>query len=49
MIAPIDIGFNARYLLDIVGQLSSDTALIAPIPARRPSSRIATARPPSLC
>ncbi|HLX98015.1 MAG TPA: DNA polymerase III subunit beta [Roseiarcus sp.] len=26
--APIDIGFNARYLLDIVGQLSSDTALI---------------------
>ena len=22
------IGFNARYLLDIVGQLSSDTALI---------------------
>jgi DNA polymerase-3 subunit beta len=25
---PIDIGFNARYLLDIVGQLSSDTALI---------------------
>ena len=25
--APIDIGFNARYLLDIVGQLSSDTAL----------------------
>ena len=27
-LAPIDIGFNARYLLDIVGQLSSDTALI---------------------
>jgi len=26
--APIDIGFNARYLLDIVGQLSGDTALI---------------------
>jgi DNA polymerase III subunit beta len=26
--APIDIGFNARYLLDILGQLSSDTALI---------------------
>ena len=26
--APIDIGFNSRYLLDIVGQLSSDTALI---------------------
>jgi DNA polymerase III subunit beta len=26
--APIDIGFNARYLLDIVGQLSSDTASI---------------------
>ena len=25
---PIDIGFNARYLLDIIGQLSSDTALI---------------------
>src|SRR5271157_1306608 len=25
---PIDIGFNARYLLDILGQLSSDTALI---------------------
>ena len=25
---PIDIGFNARYLLDIVGQLSGDTALI---------------------
>jgi DNA polymerase-3 subunit beta len=26
--APIDIGFNAHYLLDIIGQLSSDTALI---------------------
>src|ERR1700722_5400605 len=26
--APIDIGFNTRYLLDIVGQLSSDTASI---------------------
>jgi len=25
---PLDIGFNARYLLDIVGQLASDTALI---------------------
>ncbi len=25
---PIEIGFNARYLLDIAGQLSSDTALI---------------------
>ena len=25
---PIDIGFNARYLLDIIGQLSGDTALI---------------------
>ncbi len=25
---PIDIGFNARYLLDILGQLSGDTALI---------------------
>jgi transposase len=25
--APIDIGFNARYLLDITGQLDSDTAL----------------------
>jgi DNA polymerase III subunit beta len=26
--APIDIGFNARYLLDIIAQLSGDTALI---------------------
>ncbi|MBK9080658.1 MAG: DNA polymerase III subunit beta [Rhizobiales bacterium] len=26
--APIDIGFNARYLLDITQQLDSDTALI---------------------
>ena len=26
--APIEIGFNARYLLDIAGQLSSDTALL---------------------
>jgi DNA polymerase-3 subunit beta len=26
--APIDIGFNARYLLDILAQLSGDTALI---------------------
>ena len=26
--SPIDIGFNARYLLDIVGQLAGDTALI---------------------
>jgi DNA polymerase-3 subunit beta len=26
--APIDIGFNARYLLDILDQLSGDTALI---------------------
>jgi len=25
--APIDIGFNARYLLDITGQLDGDTAL----------------------
>ena len=25
---PIEIGFNARYLLDIAGQLSGDTALI---------------------
>jgi DNA polymerase III subunit beta len=25
--APIDIGFNARYLLDIAGQLEGDTAL----------------------
>ena len=25
---PIDIGFNARYLLDIIGQLAGDTALI---------------------
>jgi DNA polymerase-3 subunit beta len=25
---PIEIGFNARYLLDIAGQLSSDTALL---------------------
>jgi DNA polymerase-3 subunit beta len=24
---PLDIGFNAKYLLDITGQLSSDTAL----------------------
>ena len=24
---PLDIGFNARYLLDIAGQLDSDTAL----------------------
>jgi DNA polymerase-3 subunit beta len=26
--APIDIGFNARYLLDIAAQLESDTALL---------------------
>jgi DNA polymerase-3 subunit beta len=26
--APIEIGFNARYLLDIAAQLSSDTALL---------------------
>ena len=26
--APIDIGFNARYLLDIIDQLAGDTALI---------------------
>ena len=25
---PFEIGFNARYLLDIVGQLSSETASI---------------------
>ena len=25
---PIEIGFNARYLLDIASQLSSDTALL---------------------
>ena len=25
--SPLDIGFNARYLLDILGQLDSDTAL----------------------
>ena len=24
---PLDIGFNARYLLDIAGQLEGDTAL----------------------
>jgi DNA polymerase III subunit beta len=26
--APIEIGFNARYLLDIAAQLASDTALV---------------------
>jgi DNA polymerase-3 subunit beta len=26
--APLEIGFNARYLLDIVGQLEGDTALL---------------------
>ena len=26
--APIEIGFNARYLLDIAGQLESDTAVL---------------------
>jgi DNA polymerase-3 subunit beta len=26
--APIEIGFNARYLLDIAGQLAGDTTLI---------------------
>jgi DNA polymerase-3 subunit beta len=26
--APLDIGFNARYLLDITGQLDGDTALL---------------------
>ena len=25
--SPLDIGFNARYLLDIAGQLDGDTAL----------------------
>ncbi len=25
--SPLDIGFNARYLLDITGQLDGDTAL----------------------
>jgi DNA polymerase-3 subunit beta len=25
--APLDIGFNARYLLDITGQLDGDTAV----------------------
>jgi len=25
--SPLDIGFNARYLLDITGQLEGDTAL----------------------
>ena len=34
--APMDIGFNARYLLDITEQLDGDTALSnSPIPARR--------------
>ena len=31
--SPLDIGFNARYLLDITGQLDGDTALFQP---RRP-------------
>ena len=26
--APLDVGFNARYLLDIAAQLDSDTALL---------------------
>ena len=26
--APLDVGFNARYLLDIADQLDSDTALL---------------------
>ena len=26
--SPLEIGFNARYLLDIVGQLEGDTALL---------------------
>ncbi len=27
-IEPLEIGFNARYLLDIVSQLEGDTALV---------------------
>ena len=38
--SPLDIGFNARYLLDIAGQLEGDTALFH---ARRP--RFADADP----
>ena len=36
--APIDIGFNARYLLDILGQLASDTALIKMSDAGSPTT-----------
>ena len=28
MRAPLDIGFNARYLMDIAAQLDGDTALL---------------------
>jgi DNA polymerase-3 subunit beta len=35
--APLDVGFNARYLLDITQQLDGDTALFKLAdPARRP-------------
>ncbi|CAN1484476.1 DnaN DNA polymerase sliding clamp subunit (PCNA homolog) [Rhabdaerophilaceae bacterium] len=34
---PIEIGFNARYLLDIVGQLEGDTALVKLFDAGSPT------------
>jgi len=49
--SPLEIGFNARYLLDIIGQLEGETALLklADFRFARPSSRIRRAPVEPLC
>ena len=47
---PLEIGFNARYLLDIAGQLEGEEArFLLPIPAPRPWSATAAAKTRSMC
>ena len=46
---PLDIGFNARYLLDITGQLRATMqASCSPMPGRRPSCATRMTKPPSM-
>ncbi len=48
--SPLEIGFNARYLIDIAAQLDSDTALFKlNTRARRPLSRTATGQAHFMC
>jgi hypothetical protein len=46
----LEIGFNARYLLDILGQIEGDTSRsTSPTPPRRPCCARTTSRTRSTC